>query len=541
MAASAGNSGPTPDTTDHRGPWVTTVAASTSNRSFVSQLTLTASNGDKLQLSGTSVTPGISTPTPVVLAPDPLCGLMAAGSLTGKIVVCNRGGNGRVDKSFNVYNAGGAGMILRNIALSQDLDTDNFWVPGLHISGQSGLDLQAFLDSHTGVTATFTQGQATGSQGDVMAAFSSRGGPGQRLGVSKPDITAPGVQILAGQTPLPATTTAGPQGQLFQAIQGTSMSSPHIAGTGALLKALHPNWTPGQIKSAIMTTAKVQGVVKEDGVTPANAFDFGSGRVDLNVAGNPGLTFDESAADYVALKDQLWNANYPSLYIPVMPGRITVSRTVHNELNKKVEWKLDVSAPADVTVTVPRELKIGPNGDATFQITVDASKVPLGEVRFATLQLRSNDIGDGKDDGHRDAIDAAGGSNPGKPGDGGKKTRTLVFPITLVRKQPVVTLTKSCDPAAVDKKGTVTCTITAANNSFSPANVEINDRVPDNLQVIRGSVTGGTVKDNTVSFKGALAGAQPPDVTVATTERFARRRLSATVGVRRLDRRQRRR
>ncbi len=264
------------------------------------------------------------------------------------------------------------------------------------------------------------------------------------------------------------------------------MSGPHIAGTGALLKALHPNWTPGQIKSAIMTTAKVQGVVKEDGVLPANAFDYGSGRVDLNYAGNPGLTFDESAADYVALQNQLWNANYPSLYIPVMPGRITVSRTVHNELNKKVEWKLDVTAPADVKVTVPRELKIGPNGDATFQITVDASMVPLGEVRFATLQLRSDDLGDGKGDGHRDAIDAAGGSHPGKPGDGGKKTRTLVFPITLVRKQPVVTLTKSCDPAAVDKKGTVTCTITAANNSFSPANVEINDRVPDNLQVIRG-------------------------------------------------------
>ena len=121
-----------------------------------------------------------------------------------------------------------------------------------------------------------------------MASFSSRGGPGQTLGVSKPDITAPGVQILAGASPQhlapPAGVALGPQGELFQAIAGTSMSSPHIAGSGALIKALHPDWTPGQIKSALMTTAWTQ-VVKEDGVTPATPFDDGSGRVDLNKAG----------------------------------------------------------------------------------------------------------------------------------------------------------------------------------------------------------------------------------------------------------------
>jgi hypothetical protein len=83
-------------------------------------------------------------------------------------------------------------------AILDGVDAINYWVPGIHISGQSGLDVGAFLASHTGVTATFTQGQATGSQGDVMAAFRSRGGPGQALGVSKPDIAAPGVQILAG-------------------------------------------------------------------------------------------------------------------------------------------------------------------------------------------------------------------------------------------------------------------------------------------------------------------------------------------------------
>lgn len=528
VAASAGNSGPAPDTTDHRGPWVTTVGASTTNRSFVGKLTLTAAGGETLELSGATVTPGIPS-APVVVAPDPLCGPMPAGSLTGKVAVCNRGVYGRVEKSYNVAQAGGVGMILRNMVANQDLDTDNYFIPGIHITKESGDALQAFLDSHTDVMASSTAGEATKSQGDVMAAFSSRGGPGQTLGVSKPDITAPGVQILAGNTPDPSSVDTGLPGQLFQAIQGTSMSSPHIAGSAALLKALHPEWSPGQIKSAIMTTAKVAGVYKEDGVTPADPFDFGSGRVNLKYAGDPGLTFDESAENYVALKDQLWNANYPSLYIPVMPGRITVSRTVHNETDDTVEWRLRVTAPDDVTVSVPRTIKVDPHGDATFQITVDARQVPLGEVRFAMLRLQSKDrygryaetddaqAGDAQaGDAEVDAAGADGGDHGG-PGPGWQRARTLVFPITLVRNQPAVTLTKSCDPADLGKRGVTTCTITANNMSFSPANVEITDRVPDNLRVLRDSVSGATLQGNTLSFQGALAAAEPPDVTVVET------------------------
>jgi uncharacterized repeat protein (TIGR01451 family) len=81
-----------------------------------------------------------------------------------------------------------------------------------------------------------------------------------------------------------------------------------------------------------------------------------------------------------------------------------------------------------------------------------------------------------------------------------------------------VMLSKACDPATIDKKGTTTCTITATNTTFSPANVEITDRVPGNLQVVRESVTGATAQGNTLSFKGTLAGAQPPSVTVVATE-----------------------
>jgi hypothetical protein len=138
-----------------------------------------------------------------------------------------------------------------------------------------------------------------------------------------------------------------------------------------------------------MTTAKNSGIVKEDGVAPATPFDTGSGRVDLSKAGNPGLTFDETAANYLALAGQLWNANYPSLYIPIMPGRITVQRTVHNELDEKVTWRVDVTAPKDVTVIAPKKLQLDPGASQTFEITIDAEAAPHSKRRFSTTSTGS--------------------------------------------------------------------------------------------------------------------------------------------------------
>src|SRR5262249_49903907 len=206
------------------------------------------------------------------------------------------------------------------------------------------------------VTATFSDGKAQTDQGDVMASFSSRGGAGFPFGISKPDITAPGAQILAGMTPQPADPVSGPSGELFQAIAGTSMSSPHIAGSAALLKHLHPDWTPGQIKSAIMTTASTKKLVKEDGVTPFTAFDAGSGRVDLKEALGPGLTFDAPATDYDAHQFDLWTVNYPSVYIPdTASNSLTVRRTVESLLPADSVWQLTVipDPAGGLNITVP--------------------------------------------------------------------------------------------------------------------------------------------------------------------------------------------
>ena len=487
VTPSAGNDGPGADTVSHREPWTMTVGASTTDRHFISTIDLTADNSDTLQLTGATVTDGISSATDVVLADsgDPLC-LDPVTPYSGEIVVCERGLIARVAKSFNVDAGGGAGMILYNPVL-QGLATDNHFIPSVHIENDAGQDLLDFLDTHTGVTATFTQGAATAVQGDKMAAFSSRGGPGQTLGISKPDVTAPGVQILAGHTPTPATIDGGVPGEFFQSIQGTSMSAPQAAGAAAIVKAANPHWTPGQIKSALMMSGTT-AVTKEDGSTAADAFDMGSGRIQPASAADAELTISDSAISFFVLEDELWNSNYPSLYVPNMPGVISVARTAHNELGTGRNWQLSVDAPSDMTVTVPNTLTLAPHGDKSFNITVDASSVPLGETRHASLYLES-------------------------------QSQTLHFPITIVRgelEDIPVSLDKTCTESDLDRGDTTDCTITAENVSFEDASVLITDDLPNQLKLDKSTLVGATVFGNVITFNGSLFAASPPapDVVV---------------------------
>ncbi|MGA1863835.1 MAG: S8 family serine peptidase [bacterium] len=490
VAAAVGNSGPIPDTVDNRAPWVTSVGASTTNRHFMSTVTLEADNGDSLNMTGSTVTDGIDTPTDVVLAADygdEMClNPFPSGTFSGQIVCCARGGNARVAKSYNVAEGGAGGMLLYNV-VPQGLNTDNHFVPSVHLENDAGAALLDFMDTHTGVKGTFTTGTAATVKGDVMAPFSSRGGSGQTLGISKPDITAPGVQILAGWTPMPGIVVGGLPGQLFASMQGTSMSSPHIAGCGALLKALHPEWTPGQIKSALMTTALTAGVFKEDGFTPADPFDYGSGRVDLSRAGNPGVTISATAQDFWDLRNDLFNANYPSLYLPGMPGMITVERTLHSELAIPSAWMTSVDSPPDMTVIVPTVIYVINRRDTTFNITVDARTVPIGEVRHATLYLRN--LAD--------------------------QDQVLRFPITIVRGQPPVSLAISCDPEVLARGETTECTITFTNNSFDEAIVSLVDDLPRELMLVKGSLVGTGEKSlKTINYDGTLYPLSPPTVIV---------------------------
>jgi len=492
VAVSAGNAGPGPQTigSPANAPWVMSVGASTTDRQFISQLKLRA-GGEELTVAGASITAAVSG-KPVINAAtlnDARCERPLPEVVSGTIVLCQRGINARVEKSANVLAGGGAGMVLYN-PNPQDVETDNHWVPTIHLDAPAGAQAVAFTTAHSNtlVLGDIVAGETTidPAFGDIMAAFSSRGPlPDAQLGISKPDVVAPGVQILAGHTPEPNQTESGPPGELFQAIAGTSMSSPHVAGAGALLKALHPDWSPGQIKSALMTTAWTN-VRRQDGATPAGPYDMGAGRIDLRFAGDPGLTFDIPAEQYASGKNHLSDLNYPSISMPSMPGRQSVVRVVHSVLPVNTTWSATDEVTGSVKLTInPRRINVPAFGDASFVVTVDAGRMPEGTY-FGRILLS---------DGHR----------------------TLHMPVSFVRRQPQVALAQRCEPHRIVLNRSTTCTVTATNNGLEPATISIRDRVPRGLSVQASSVISATFDQlhHMVSYAGLLPGLQQATMSIA--------------------------
>lgn len=482
VAASAGNSGPTPETVNHREPWVMTVAASTSNRSFAATATLV--DGDAtLSVTGASITAGIDEPTPVTRKPgDPGCLTAAeAGTLEGMIVICDRGVIARVQKSANVAAGGAVGMFLVDLT-PIGTNADAHSIPTIHFDSTEGARLTDFFAGHPDATATFTGGAPANAQGDVMAGFSSRGGPQQSLGISKPDITAPGVDVLAATTSI----AYGEPTEGFAFLSGTSMSGPHLAGAGALLAALHPGWSPGQIKSALMTTASTGGLVKEDGATPFTPFDAGSGRVDLARAIDPGITISATAAEFVERESDLWNANYPSIYVPVMGGAITLERTLTSVLPTPTNWTTSVSAVNGVSISMPRTVRVPAGGSATLPISIDAASLAIGEVRHATITLRAGD------------------------------RHSVRIPVTIVRAEPAISVAHDCDPTDIARNETSNCTVTLQNRGIDDAPVSLVTALSSTVRLDPGSVVGGEAVGNEVRFSGVLEGRTPPDVAIAT-------------------------
>jgi subtilisin family serine protease len=451
--ASAGNAGPGPGTSGHGGPWVNTVGASTSDRHFLSDLQLTAADGSSLTITGATVTPGIDEPTRAVLAEqvpgysDPLCQTPLPPTAAGLVVACERGVVARALKGYNVMLGGGVGMILYNPIANQDINTDNHWVPAIHVPGPRE-PIREFFETHEEVYATWQAGEKRPVRGDVMAAFSSRGPLGDFL---KPDVTAPGVQILAGHSPQRAGEgfiVGGPPGELFQSIQGTSMSSPHAAGVAALVKDAHPGWRPGQIKSALMTSS-VQDVVKEDGVTPADPFDRGAGSIRANRAINPTVTFNVPASSYYASAGDPLNRvhlNLPSIQLNAFAGELTTTRTMTNVTNLRQVLVAETQAPDGMTITVnPRRLELDPGQSGSVRITISAPSVAQNQWYFGQITFNPRREG---------AVEA-------------------VVPVAVFRRQGAVTLEHSCEPTTFPRGSNADCQVTVRNTAGQEAAVSL--------------------------------------------------------------------
>jgi subtilisin family serine protease len=414
VATSAGNSGPGAATLGNPGtmPWMITVGASTQSRFFMGTATL--GNGDTYP--GASITYGVAE-APLVdaeYAGGDLCvpGTLDPGVVAGKIVLCRRGAIARTAKSEAVFIAGGVGMIFYNNSDVDNLYSDNHFVPTVHIDNTPGLAVKAYIDG--GAATAMITGEQLGLWGPApsMTIFSSRGMNPVSPDLIKPDITAPGHMILAGNTPTPI---GGLQGELFQAISGTSMSSPHIAGLGALLKQAHPDWSPAMIKSAMMTTAH-QDVVDNDRVSPADPFDMGAGHVNpggewtKGSMSQPGLAYDAGLFEYAAYTcgedfgvftagscDFLESIgvpldprdlNLPSIGVADLAGSHTVVRTVTSVANDSGWRTYDVSvdAPPGYEVTVaPSSFRLKSGDTATYEVTITNVSAPAGEWRFGSL------------------------------------------------------------------------------------------------------------------------------------------------------------
>ena len=398
VATSAGNSGPDFATVGSPAdaPWLTSVAASSHNYFYQNSLVeLRDADANQLpDIIGQSITPGFG-PADLVDAADygnPLC--LAGGfsaPFNGEIVLCDAGIIARVAKGQNVLDNGAGGLILTRPPMSADgsgyLEADTHVLPATHITYADAGRLRAWLGAgsgHRGRLTGTTQVRAE-DYADVLAYFSSRGANPTAMNVVKPNITAPGRAIFAA-----FHEDYSEAEQDYNIIQGTSMSSPHIAGAGALLSALHPDWTPMQIQSAMMTTANL-AQFKEDGQTPADPFDVGAGRIDLPRAARATLLLDESVPGFLAA-DPYFGGNPALLNLAALGDQACVvdcswTRTVTNVGAQDTEWTSRASAAVTVS---PERFELAPGASTELTFVADAGTVAVGQWLFDQVALQAN-------------------------------------------------------------------------------------------------------------------------------------------------------
>ena len=400
VATSNGNDGPGDATTGSPAdaPWITSAGGSTHNRHNANALIdLSSSAGALADIPGKSVTGGLPTPTPIVYAGafgDPLCQQKTGNqaNFTGRIVVCDRGVNGRVEKSENVAAQGAVGYVLVNDAPNgESLQGDEYALPGVFIAFDDGQALKAWLAQGTGHVAAIagTTFIVDDQFGDIMAGFSSRG-PNRAVDVIVPSVTAPGVDVLA------AVGTESYTDDIHGFISGTSMASPHVAGGAALLTQARPDWTPAQMQSALMTTAR-NTVLNHDGA-PATPYQQGAGHIDIGAAARAGLLFDESIADYIAANPAAGGdpktLNVPSfadsqcLVICSWERTATVPVNPSAPVPGGVTWTASASSDEGLLLDVDLSTAtVSPGDSIVIEVTADASEGTVGETMFGWVTL----------------------------------------------------------------------------------------------------------------------------------------------------------
>jgi hypothetical protein len=409
VAVAAGNSGPYVSV-NHVAPWVTTVAASTDDRSYQAELAL----GNALRLRGVSVTRRTVPDAPLVLGASVALpgqadgGLCRPGSLSpalaaGRVVVCDRSNDiTRLEKSAEVKRVGGVGMVLVN-TVADNLLPDAHSVPTVHLPHTARDSLRTYAGSTAAQAGMVPVGNSTPVAAPVMAQFSSRGPNLGLPNIMKPDITAPGVNIVAAfidpaqtQAEHDALVIGNHTGRSAAAtLSGTSMASPHVAGAAALLRQMHPQWSVAAIKSAMQTSASA--VKRANGTPDTDVWGYGAGHLNPNGAGAVPLVYDLTPEDYGRFLCGLnldpgslgscvtlgsitpSDLNLGSLSGGATTDRVTMRRSVTNVSGAHGVFLASVNMPGWTVTVTPSQLSLpaGARGEFTVDMVAQTT-APMG-------------------------------------------------------------------------------------------------------------------------------------------------------------------
>jgi subtilisin family serine protease len=427
VAASAGNTRSTctnpTGLVANNGPWMMTVAASTQDQLISPQLTATGPGTPPALTQNVALNPGNTTLTPAetvnltgatlrTYPTNPIgctaTGVFPAGYFNNAIAILRRGTCSFTEKITNAYNAGARTVIIGN----NQVGTINMNTTGAPADAAAFSTLQttgdaliAFVNANlgpipaadaifsdgfevpTGALGNYVRAAIGPTPGDVLAGFSFRGPtPAPYDNLTKPDITGPGVSIFAA-----LDAAEGSYGLL----SGTSMSSPHLAGAGALVRAVQPSWSPMEVKSAIQTTATLSGL-EQDGTTPWTVDDVGSGRVDLTKATRAGLTLDETPDNFLAANPTGGTINMKDLNIASLRNTgcgasCTWTRKFKNRLNTSGTWTPTAVDPAGYHLTFsPASITVAPGFTKTITVTATATSTPTTTLSYGRVDLHES-------------------------------------------------------------------------------------------------------------------------------------------------------
>ncbi|CAB4296121.1 unnamed protein product [Prunus armeniaca] len=434
VVCSAGNDGPYPETVVNAAPWIVTVAATTIDRDFESDVVL----GGNKTIKGRGINFSElqkSSVYPLIYAGSAGKGdarncdanSMVAEKIKGKVVMCdtnddNYSKNEQIDA---VKSLGGVGIIFQEknpgvvVYISKSL-------PATVVSVKDGLDILSYINSTRNPVATIlaTVTVTKYKPAPIVAYFSSRGPWHGTRNILKPDIAAPGVNILAAWM---ANDTGialeGKEPPLFNVISGTSMACPHVSGIAATVKSQNPTWSPSAIRSALITTAtqtdNLGAPITTDSNSTATPYDYGAGEVRTTGPLQPGLVYETDTIDYLnylcyygynisqiktiartapkefacpkdSNADYISNINYPSIAISNFNGKETknVSRRVTNVAGDgETVFTANVDAPTGLSVTViPDKLEFSKNNQKlSYQVVFSSTtSSPKGDM-FGSL------------------------------------------------------------------------------------------------------------------------------------------------------------